>query len=314
MTQNHLFCFGYGYCCDYLGYDLLSNHRNKWRISGTTQDAEKAAQMKYFDIKPYIFDDQTPLTDPQLFLKDTTHLILSTPPDDDGDVAFNAYADDILAVRGNLKWIGYLSSTGVYGDRDGELVDETSETIPNSQRGSRRRRAEKQWLDLAADYNLPLHVFRLSGIYGPGRSALDSVRAGYARRIEKPGHAFSRIHVDDIVQVIMASMENPNPGSIYNLSDDEAAPSHEVIAYACELLGIDPPPIIPFDEADMSPMARSFYQDNKRVHNGKIKEELGIRLKCPNYKIGLQNCLEAEAEHEKRRAENDPNAYVPISG
>ena len=141
---------------------------------------------------------------------------------------------------------------------------------------------------------LPVHIFRLAGIYGPGRSALDSVRAGVARRIEKKGHAFSRIHIDDIVNVLMASIAKPNPGAIYNMADDNAAPSHEVIAYACELLGLVPPPLIAFEDADMVPMARSFYADNKRVRNDRIKNELGVQLKYSDYRAGLIGCLEFE--------------------
>ena len=154
--------------------------------------------------------------------------------------------------------------------------------------------AEEQWLSLVKSNNLPLHIFRLAGIYGPGRSALDSIRAGVARRIEKAGHAFSRIHVEDIARILMASMEKPNFGAAYNVCDDLAVPSHEVIAHACELLAKPVPPIIPFEEADLSPMARSFYADNKRVHNKRIKEELGVDLKYKNYIDGLQACMDAE--------------------
>ncbi len=139
-----------------------------------------------------------------------------------------------------------------------------------------------------------MHRFRLAGIYGPGRSALDSVRAGVARRINKPGHAFSRIHVEDIVQVLMASMARPNPGAAYNVCDDVPVPSHEVIAYACGMLGLEPPRLIPYDEADMAPIARSFYSDNKRVSNERIKTDLGVQLRYPDYKLGLEACLEAE--------------------
>jgi nucleoside-diphosphate-sugar epimerase len=225
-----------------------------------------------------------------------THLLVSTPPDDHGDPTFLMHADDILALP-TLKWVGYLSSTGVYGDRDGGWVDESSEVRPTSKRGSRRAKAEDQWMSLFFKNGLPVHIFRLAGIYGPGRSALDSVRAGVARRIDKPGHAFSRVHVDDIVQVLIASMNKPNPGAIYNIADDNAAPSHEVIAHACELLGLAPPPLIPFDEADMVPIARSFYADNKRVRNDRIKNELGVELLYPDYRSGLAACLAWERTH-----------------
>lgn len=304
--NNRLFCFGYGYSCDYLGYAL---HRlGNWQIVGTTRDLQKKALMKERGIKGLIFDYERPLNDPELFFDGVTHMLISTPPDDEGDPVFRMHEEDIVRIarqKGDLKWIGYLSSTGVYGDRGGEWVDEITEIQPTTKRGSRRAKAESQWLSLYHNFELPVHVFRIAGIYGPGRSALDSVRAGVARRIEKEGHVFSRIHVDDIVQVLMASMNNPAPGQIYNLADDEPAPSHEVIGYACALLGMEPPPLVPFAQADMAPIAHSFYRDNKRVANDKIKSELGIKLKYPDYKRGLQGCFEAEKmaenmlEHDK---------------
>lgn len=290
-TKKKLFCFGYGYSCDYLGHELMQ--RGDWAVAGTTRDNEKRKTLKERGIDAYLFDFDTPLVDPLYILDGTTHLLISTPPGDDGDPVFLAHAQEIAKIP-TLEWVGYLSTTGVYGDREGEWVDEDSEIRPSSKRGSRRARAEEQWLSLFEQYDLPLHIFRLAGIYGPGRSALDSVRAGVARRINKPGHAFSRIHVEDIVQVLTASMDRPHPGAAYNVADDLAAPSHEVIQYACELIGRAPPPLIPFDEADMSPMALSFYKDNKRIKNDRIKTELGIELKYKDYKEGLKACLEAE--------------------
>ena len=287
-----LFCFGYGYTCDYLGHTLQS--LEGWKISGTTRDLEKRRVLKEErGIQSYLFDSQCPLGDPLYVLDGMTHLLISTPPDDAGDPVYHMHAADILQIP-TLEWVGYLSTTGVYGDRQGEWVDELGEVRPDSQRGTRRAIAEEQWYSLFQTQGLPVHIFRLSGIYGPGRSALDSVRAGVARRIKKEGHAFNRIHVEDIVQVLMLSMFGPSPGSIYNLSDDNPAPSYEVIAYACDILGIDVPPLITYDEADMAPIARSFYKDNKRIINKKIKEELGAVLKYPDYKQGLLACLEAE--------------------
>jgi nucleoside-diphosphate-sugar epimerase len=285
-----LFCFGYGYTCDYLGHEAM---RRGWRVRGTVRDSDKRKALKERGVEVSLFDSETPLTDPLFVLEGVTHLLISTPPDDDGDPVFLAHAADIVKAP-SIEWVGYLSTTGVYGDRQGEWVDEESEIRPSSKRGSRRARAEEQWMSLCEHSGLPVHFFRLAGIYGPGRSALDSVRAGVARRINKPGHAFSRIHVEDIVQVLMASMDRPRPGAAYNLADDLAAPSHEVIQYACELIGSMPPPLIPFEEADMSPMALSFYKDNKRVKNERIKSELGVQLKYPDYRAGLQACLAAE--------------------
>lgn len=292
-AAKKLFCFGYGYSCDYLGHAL--KNAGGWDVAGTTRDLEKKAYMQQQGIRSYIFDYKKPLADPKLFFRDVTHILISTPPDDDGDPVFLAHADDILRIS-TLEWIGYLSSTVVYGDRGGEWVDENSEPRPNSKRGSRREKAEQQWLSLYAKHGAPVHIFRLAGIYGPGRSALDSVRAGIARRINKPGHVFSRIHVEDIVNILLASFAHPHPGAIYNVCDDLAAPSHEIISYACNLLGIYPPPLESFDEIDMAPMARSFYADNKRIHNDRIKKELGVTLLYPDYKSGLEACLGAENE------------------
>ncbi len=289
--DNRLFCFGYGYSCDYLGYELQK--AGEWRVAGTTRDSEKKAMLKKRGIKAFIFNYEKPLDDPRSFLSGITHLLISTPPGDKGDPVFLMHAQDILSIP-TLRWVGYLSSTSVYGDRGGDWVTEATTLQPDTKRGSRRAKAEEQWLSLYRSQNLPLHIFRLAGIYGPGRSALDSVRAGLARRIDKPGHTFSRVHVEDIVQVLTASMKNPSPGSVYNVSDDYASASHEVVSHACALLGRDPPPLVPFEEADMAPMARSFYADNKRVVNDKIKLELGVGLKYPDYITGIQACLDAE--------------------
>lgn len=292
-AQKRLFCFGYGYCASYLGEVLRG--RENWTIGGTTRNEERRKELLSSRIRAHLFDADYPIADPDSFFDRLTHILIAIPPDDNGDVAFRLHAQDLINLP-NLQWVGYLSSTAVYGDRNGGNVDETSELRPTSKRGSRRVRAEEKWMSLFHHHNVPVHVFRLSGIYGAGRSALDSVRVGVARRIEKPGHAFNRIHVEDIVQVLRASMNNPNPGSVYNLSDDAAAPSHELIACACEMLGMNIPPVIPFDEADLAPIALSFYKDNKRVLNNKIKSELGIKLKYPDYKAGLKRCLEIDQE------------------
>ena len=291
-AHKKLFCFGYGYTCDYLGHELVQGGE-PWELFGTTRDPDKRQALRARGVQVFNFDVEHPLPDPLYVLEGVTHLVISTPPDDDGDPAFLQHAEDIRRIP-SLQWVGYLSTTGVYGDRNGGYVDETSELQPSSRRGSRRIKAEEQWLSLQKTDGLPVHIFRLAGIYGPGRSALDSVRAGVARRINKPGHAFGRVHVEDIVQVLMASMARPNPGAIYNVCDDEPAPSHEVIAYACELLGRKPPPLVDFEEANLAPITRSFYMDNRRVRNDKIKAELGVRLKYPDFRAGLRGCLAAE--------------------
>jgi nucleoside-diphosphate-sugar epimerase len=238
------------------------------------------------------FDRAAPLADPGAALAGTTHVLSSVPPDAAGDPVLDAHADAIAALT-TLQWAGYLSTTGVYGDRDGGWVDESSDRAPTTGRGERRVEAEDRWLDLWRGSGVPVHLFRLAGIYGPGRNAIETVRTGRARRVVKPGQVFSRIHRDDIVQTLRASMERPNPGAAYNLCDDEAAPPQDVIAYACDLLGVPAPPEIAFEDAALSPMARSFFRDNKRVANTRIKQELGVRLAWPNYREGLTALLEA---------------------
>lgn len=290
-NQQKFFCFGYGYTADYVGHSLQDT--DQWQIAGTTREPEKRDTLKNRGVDSHLFDYHVPLADPHFILQDTTHLLISTPPDDEGDPSFLAHAEDILKLK-SLKWVGYLSTTGVYGDRGGEWVDELSEIRPTTKRGSRRALAESQWLSLQEMHGLPVHIFRLAGIYGPGRSALDSIRAGIARRIDKPGHTFSRIHVEDIVQTLLASMMNPQPGTIYNVVDDMPAPSHEVIEYACQLMGKPSLPLIPFEKADLAPITMSFYSDNRRVKNQRIKESLSIHLKYPNYEEGLKACMEAE--------------------
>lgn len=291
MGEKRLFCFGYGYTCDFLGRSLLAD--GGWSLAGTTRDLAKRNALRERGVDAYIFDAERPLGDPLLMMKDVTHVLISTPPDQEGDIVHRLHADDIRRLP-KLEWVGYLSTTGVYGDRDGGTVDEESELTPNTIRGTRRAVAESQWIQQCRARGMPVQIFRLAGIYGPGRSAIDSVRAGIARRIIKPGHAFSRVHVDDIVQSLKASFAKPTPGEIFNVVDDEAAASHEVIAYASRLLGQDPPPLIRFEDANLAPITLSFYSDNKRVKNGKLKTELGVKLIYPNYRLGLEGCLKVE--------------------
>lgn len=293
MQKNkRLFCFGYGYVSDYLGHALQQSD-DSWTLAGTTRDEDRRKELLARRVRAHIFDYDRPLLDAPEILKNVTHILVSTPPDERGHPTFQMHGQDLINLP-NLEWVGYLSSTAVYGNRDGGAVTEESEIRPTSQRGSRRAVAEREWMSLCHHHQIPVHIFRLSGIYGPGRSALDSVRVGVSRRIDKPGHLFNRIHVEDIIQVLQASFERPNPGAYYNLADDHPSPSHEVIKEACHMLGVNAPPIIPFDEADMAPITQSFYKDNKLVNNHKIKAELGVNLKYPNYKSGLLGCLAAE--------------------
>ena len=186
-----------------------------------------------------------------------------------------------------LTWAAYLSTTGVYGDTRGAWVDETSPLNPSSERSRNRVTAERQFMDWAAACDIPGFVFRLAGIYGPGRSALDQVRAGTARRIYKPGQIFSRVHVDDIVHALDAAIGMPGAAGVYNVCDDEPAPPWEVTAHAARICGLPVPPAIPFHRAGLSPMARSFYADCRRVRNDRLKHDLGVSLAYPSFREGL---------------------------
>jgi len=296
-TQHgkNLFCFGFGYTASYLSQRLMPCG---WTVSGTTTDEGKAEELADFGITSHIFETLNPLQDPYFLLKDVTHILISIPPDASGDLVCDIHGLD-LAELPNLEWVGYLSTTAIYGNREGDWVDEETPTAPMSKRGSHRLRAEQQWLEMYHKDQLPVHIFRLAGIYGPGRSAIDAVRSGTARRIDKTGHTFNRAHISDIVQTLIASMDQPTPGEIFNVSDDMPAPSHEVIKYACELMGMDIPELIPYEQIDMAPIVRSFYKENKRVKNDKIKQMLGVKLICPNYKVGLDNCFEFEKQFEE---------------
>ncbi len=282
-----LFCFGLGYCALHLARRLRADG---WSIVGTTRDGAKAEALARDEgFRLLVRGSDTAPVDPDADLAQTTHILISAAPDETGDPVLKFWAEAI--VRARPAWVGYLSTTGVYGDRAGGLVDETSACTTTQPRSLNRLAAEQGWLRLCRDHQIPVHLFRLAGIYGPGRSALDTVRSGRAQRIVKPGQVFSRIHVDDIATTLIASMNRPDPGAIYNLADDHPAPPDAVIAHACHLLGIAPPPPIPFDAATLSPMAASFYAENRRVANHKIKESLGVVLRYPDYETGLQALL-----------------------
>lgn len=288
-----LFCFGLGFSALALARRIgaVDGAAAGWAVAGTTRSADKAAALRAEGIAAVPFDRDHPL--PAGALAGTTHLLVSIAPDDLGDPVLDRHAEDIAALP-DLAWIGYLSTTGVYGDWQGAEVDETSELRGAKGRNVRRIAAERAWLALHASHGLPVHVFRLAGIYGPGRSVLDAVRAGRAKRIDKPGHLFSRIHVGDIAKTLEASIARPNPGRIYNVCDDEPAPAAEVTAYACRLLGVEPPPIVPLEDAGLSDMALSFWQDNRLVSNRRLHEELGVTLDYPDYRKGLEAILAAE--------------------
>lgn len=273
--MTHLFCFGLGFSAQALIRRLAPMG---WTISGTNRQGSKVEGCQTV----WHFDGGRAI--PEAALNGVTHLLLSVPPGPAGDPVL-AFHHDMLAGR-RFKWVGYLSTTGVYGDRGGDWVDEDSPLLPNTDRGRRRLAAEEDWMALAH-----AHLFRLAGIYGPGRNQFVSLRDGSAKRIVKPGQVFSRIHVDDIAGVIAASISRPNPGRAYNVCDDEPAPPQDVVAYAAQLLAMPPPPEIAFADADLSPMARSFYAESKRVSNDRMKAELGYRLLYPTYREGLQALL-----------------------
>jgi nucleoside-diphosphate-sugar epimerase len=290
-APRRLFVFGLGYSALALAARLRAKG---WSIAGTCRSEDKQRELAARGIKAFLFDRDRPLVEIDAALGGTTHLLSSVPPDKRGDAVIDHHARDIAGLQG-VRWAGYLSTTGVYGDRDGAWIDESAGLHPTGPRGAARVAAERAWLDLQR-LGLPVHVFRLAGIYGPGRSAIDTLRNGTAKRIVKPGQVFSRIHVDDIAAVLEASIAKPNPGAAYNVCDDDPAPPQDVIAYAAALLGVEPPPEVPFAHAapSMSEMARSFYADSKRVANTRIKAELEVKLAFPDYRTGLKALLAAE--------------------
>lgn len=291
LPKPHLFCFGLGYSATWLARALLAEG---WQVSGTHRPGDKAQTLPGVASLP--FNRDTPLQNFDEAFATVTHVLISVPPDGAGCPVLDAHGADLARFASKINWLGYLSTVGVYGDTGGKPVNETSRLIPTQERSRFRGLAETRWQNLNARSNLNLHVFRLAGIYGPGRSPLDKVRAGKAQRITQPGHLFSRIHVADIANVLRASINKPNPGSVYNVCDDEPAQPCDVIKYACELLGADVPDEVPYEDAikTMSPMAQSFWADNRLVMNDKIKDELGVTLTYPDYKSGLQAVLAAE--------------------
>lgn len=280
---NKLFCFGLGFSARLVARQLQADG---WEIAGTTRSADKAEQLKSDGIEPFIFGDDQPIADITAALDGVTHVLASAPPGGQGDPVLYHHGGDLAGLPAGT-WIGYLSTTGVYGDRDGAEVTEDDDLLPSGKRGRRRVAAEKAWFDLGRRHGLCVQSFRLAGIYGPGRNAIETVRSGRARRIVKPGQVFSRIHVEDIAQTVLASIKRPDCGAAYNVCDDDAAPPQDVIAHACGLLGVDLPPEQDFATAVLSPMAASFYEDNKRVSNARIKQELGVKLRYPDYRAGL---------------------------
>lgn len=278
-----LLCLGYGYCAHYFKQQAGNFFHE---IAGSTTRREKLPYLQAKGVIPLPFpaQDISALKDQ---LQRTTHLLLSASPQPEiGDPVLAVLKEEIRKAP-HLQWVGYLSTTGVYGDHQGRWVDESTPVQPSNERLRRRVEAEQQWLALGREKGCSTMIFRLSGIYGPGRSAIDQMQDGTARRIHKPGQYFSRIHVQDIAQLLLAACHQPVTSGIFNVCDDEPAPSDEVVSYAAQLLGKEPPPLISYAEASLSPMAREFYSSNRRVSNVRIKEQFGVKLAYPTYREGL---------------------------
>lgn len=278
-----LLSFGHGYSAQALERRLTPQG---WTVIGTTRDPDRAAALRARGIEAVIW----PGTDMSPHLARATHVLTSVAPEAGVDPVISALSDAMADAAPHLEWVGYLSTTGVYGDHQGAWVDEATPLTPGTARGTARVTAERQWQELAMRTGLPLHIFRLAGIYGPGRGPFEKVRDGTAQRIIKPGQFFSRIHVDDIGNVLAASIARPEPGAIYNVCDDDPSPPEDVLTHAAELLGVSLPPAVPFEQAEMSVMARGFYSESKRVRNDRIRA-LGVRLLYPTYREGLAALL-----------------------
>ncbi len=283
----HLFCFGLGYSAA----ALASRWRaNGWPVTGTSRSREGALRLEVAGYSGIVLEGSSRQPDVAAALQAATHVLVSAPPDGDGDPVLRCHATDLAASPG-IGWIGYLSTVGVYGDHGGAWVDESSALHPVSERSTRRVAAERAWLDFGAASGRPVMIFRLAGIYGPGRNTLENVLAGEARRIIKPGQVFNRIHVADIATTLAASIARPRAGAIYNVTDDEPAPPEDVVAYAADLLAATLPPALDFATAELSPMARSFYGETKRVSNRLIRRELGVELAYPTYREAAKALL-----------------------
>lgn len=281
MTKT-FFIFGAGYSARIFARESIADGH---RVIGTTRSFEKCAELSELGIEPMVFDGTTLSRDVVEALRETTHLVVSVAPDETGDPVLRAARETIRAHMPGLRWIGYLSTVGVYGDHNGDWVDEESDCRPVSKRSVARLAAEDSWLTFAARIGKPLAILRLSGIYGPGRNAFVNLEEGKAKRIVKPGQVFNRIHVDDIAGAL-ALLAGREADGVFNVTDDEPAPPQDVVAYAARLMAVDAPPETPFDAANMTPMARSFYGENKRVSNAKLKAA-GYAFRFPTYRHAL---------------------------
>jgi nucleoside-diphosphate-sugar epimerase len=282
MTDSNLFIFGMGFS----GLATARRVRGDYASIGATVRTEaKAAELRAEGIDAHVFDGETASEDLVAAVKRATHVVQSIPPGTSGDPVITLLRDALLQAT-DLAWIGYLSTVGVYGDHQGGWVDEATEPNPLSGRSVERVRAEAEWRILGDERGIPVALLRLSGIYGPGRNALVQLAEGTARRLVKPGQIFNRIHVADIATAVAAAAAQKASG-VFNVTDDEPAPPQDVVAYAAELAGYPLPPEIDFATADLPPMVRSFYGENKRVGNRRLAADLGVALAYPTYREGI---------------------------
>ena len=283
--KKRLFVFGLGYTATAMAMALKEEG---WHVAGTCRSETRRTTLEKLGFDVLLFDGSKPANKVERQLATSDHILCSIPPDGIGDPVLACYEKQILEAD-CIRWIGYLSTTGVYGDWGGMEVDESSPLRPKSNRARQRVTAEHAWLSVGQHAGHPVHLFRLAGIYGPRRSVIDRVQAGTAKRIHKAGQMFSRIHVDDIVSVLRASIASPRSGAIYNVCDNEPASQADVVAHACFLLNVPVPELILFERAarDMSKLAHTFWAENRRVSNQLLHGELGVVLSYPTFREGL---------------------------
>lgn len=279
----NILILGLGYSAGFFARAALARG---WEVTGTVRSAEKAAELSREGIRTLVFGGFGVSSALAKAVGEADAVLVSVQPAEDGDPALGPLRAALMAAP-NLRWIGYLSTIGVYGDQGGAWIDETTPPAPTNARTRQRVDIEEAWLQLGRDAGKPVQIFRLSGIYGPGRNAITKLRSGTANRLIKPGQVFNRVHVDDIAGVLMASLAQPRNGAIYNVTDDEPGPPQDVISFAAELTSLEPPPEIPFEQAKLSPMAASFYGESKRVSNALVKREFGYAFRYPTYREAL---------------------------
>lgn len=274
---------GLGYSAGYFAREAQAAGHE---IIGTVRSEAKARALTQAGLPTLVFDGVSVSPELEAAIHAADAVLVSTQPTADGDPAL-ACLGAALSAAPALGWIGYLSTIGVYGDHGGAWIDESAACQAGPGRAGARLAVDESWLAFGANSGKPVQIFRLSGIYGPGRNAIVNLREGTARRLVKPGQVFNRIHVADIAGVLLASLRQPRAGAIYNVTDDEPAPPQDVVSYAAALIGVTPPPEIPYDPAHLSPMAASFYSQNKRVSNALVKREFGYAFRYPSYREAL---------------------------